>query len=100
MQVERLVSQTVAQFGRLDVMVANSGGALITGVAPERHTFKQWRAVVALNLDSVFLCCTAAARQMIKQGEQGGGGGGRIISISSMAGRQGQAGSTGGCEGI
>ena len=83
--VEKLVSRTVALFGRLDVMVCNSGGALRMG-KPEKETYEHWRAVTALNLDSVFLCCTAAARQMIKQG-----GGGRIVNVSSMAGSHGQA---------
>ena len=83
--VESLLSETVSKFGKLDLLVNNSGGAVHIG-KPEKQSFEQWRDVTALNLDSVFIGCTAAARIFIKQGN-----GGRIINISSMAGKSGQA---------
>ncbi len=75
--VEQLVEQTVAAFGRLDVMVNNAG-------VEEKHPFLEtphavWDKVLAVNLTGPWLCSQAAARQMAAQGA-----GGRIINISSV----------------
>src|SRR4030095_14177182 len=76
-QVQAFVDQVVAAFGRLDVMFANAG---IAHSAPFlEHPEAQWQRVLRVNLTGVFLCCQAAARQMVTQG-----GGGRIISIASI----------------
>ena len=78
-QVDRLIKMTVEKFGRLDIMVANSGGG---GFPPlEKATLEDWDQQITLNLDSAFLCDVAAARVMIEQGT-----GGKIINISSTAG--------------
>jgi NAD(P)-dependent dehydrogenase (short-subunit alcohol dehydrogenase family) len=74
----RLVSETVARYGRLDVMVVNHGVA--------RHepalevTDAAWQETLAGNLTGAFLCAQAAGRQMVAQGN-----GGSIILISSTA---------------
>ena len=78
-QVETLVADTVAKFGRLDVLVNNAGGAMFVK-PPEKLRPEQWRAAIDLNLNSVFYCSAAAGQQMISQN------GGRIINISSVAG--------------
>ncbi|MHB8140615.1 MAG: SDR family NAD(P)-dependent oxidoreductase [Vulcanimicrobiaceae bacterium] len=75
--VAKLVTQTVATYARLDVLVNNAG-------IEEKHPFLEmplsvWNAVIAVNLTGPWLCSQAAARQMVKQG-----GGGRIINISSI----------------
>ncbi len=75
--VEQLVEQTVAAFGRLDVLVNNAG-------VEEKHPFLEtphavWDKVLAVNLTGPWLCSQAAARQMAAQGA-----GGRIINISSV----------------
>lgn len=80
-QVDALVLQTVERFGRLDVLVNNSGGALQFG-PPEELTVKRWRLIMALNLDAVFYGCSAAAKVMQEQGS------GKIINISSKAGSE------------
>ncbi|MDG2072685.1 MAG: SDR family NAD(P)-dependent oxidoreductase [Pseudomonadales bacterium] len=78
-QVNRLIEKTLEKFGRLDIMVANSGGG---GFPPLLDaTLADWDQQVALNLDSAFLCDVAAAKAMIAQGS-----GGKIINISSTAG--------------
>ncbi|MGI9273004.1 MAG: SDR family NAD(P)-dependent oxidoreductase [Woeseiaceae bacterium] len=78
-QVDQLVAETVDKFGGLDVLVNNAGGALFMK-PPEEITPDEWRTGIALNLDSVFFCCQAAAKHMVEQKS------GRIISISSVAG--------------
>lgn len=80
--VRRLVADTAAQLGSLDVMVANAG-IVITKPTLE-VTPEEYDKVHAVNNRGVFLCYTEAARQMISQG-----GGGKIIGASSIAGHKG-----------
>ena len=80
-QVQAFVERVVAEFGRVDVMFANAG---IAHSAPFlEHPEAQWHRVLRVNLTGVFLCCQAAARQMVKQG------GGRIIATASINGFRG-----------
>ena len=80
-QVHAFVERAVTEFGRLDVMFANAG---IAHSAPFLdHPEAQWHRVLRVNLTGVFLCCQAAARQMVKQG------GGRIITVASINGFRG-----------
>jgi hypothetical protein len=81
-QCDAMVEAAVKAFGRLDVLINNHGASITTpslDLSPNG-----WRAVVGINLDGVFFCARAAARQFIKQG-----GGGAIINISSTAGVHG-----------
>jgi NAD(P)-dependent dehydrogenase (short-subunit alcohol dehydrogenase family) len=80
--VKDMIARTVAEFGRLDVMVNN---AALTGASAEVRPFleetdEHWRKTIDVNLTGAFICTQEAAFQMIKQG-----GGGSIISISSVA---------------
>jgi hypothetical protein len=81
---EAMVAEAVKHFGRLDVLINNHGGS-IAGSSFDLSP-NAWRAVVAINLDGVFFCSRAAARQFIAQG-----GGGSIINISSTAGVYGHS---------
>jgi NAD(P)-dependent dehydrogenase (short-subunit alcohol dehydrogenase family) len=80
-QVQAFVDRVVAEFGRLDVMFANAGIAHSTPFL--QHSEAQWHRVLRVNLTGVFLCCQAAARQMVVQG------GGRIITTASINGFRG-----------
>ena len=75
--VNGLIQQTVAAFGRLDIFVNNAG--IEKKIAFVDYPFAMFQKIMAVNLTGAFLCAQAAARQMILQG-----GGGRIINISSI----------------
>ena len=76
--VEAMVAKTVEEFGKVDFIMNNAG--IVIWEKAEDVSEKDWMAVMNVNLNGVFYCCQAAAKQMIKQG------GGRIINIASMSG--------------
>jgi len=76
-QVNALIHQTVAAFGKLDIFVNNAG--IEKKVAFVDYPLEEWLKIMAVNLTGPFLCSQAAAKQMIAQS-----GGGRIINISSI----------------
>ncbi len=76
-QVKNLIAQTVAAFGKLDIVVNNAG---IEKKAPfVDFAFEDAQKIIAINLMGPYLVAQEAAKQMIKQGQ-----GGRIINISSI----------------
>jgi meso-butanediol dehydrogenase/(S,S)-butanediol dehydrogenase/diacetyl reductase len=81
-EVQAMVRDTIAEFGSLEMMIANAG--ICRAARMQDLTEVEWDATLATNAKGVFLCDQAAAAQMIEQGQ-----GGRIINCSSIAGRQG-----------
>jgi NAD(P)-dependent dehydrogenase (short-subunit alcohol dehydrogenase family) len=78
------VEKTVAQLGRLDILIHNAGGpsfGSIDAVSPE-----QWRETMALHVDACFYLVKAALPHLRKSGE------GVIITVSSTAGIRGVPG--------
>ena len=83
----RLVDETVAAFGRLDVLVNNAGIGYIMKPLLE-VTEAEWDAVLDVNLKGAFLATQAAARHMVARAEAGDPGG-RILNIASQAAKSG-----------
>lgn len=69
------------RFGRLDVLVNNAGISLPDSA--DSPSSERWRRVMAVNLDGVYHCCSAAFEPMSRRGY------GRIISIASYAAKRG-----------
>jgi len=80
---EAVVEKTVAEFGGLDVLVANAG---VGAFAPiQEMQLEDWQDVIDTNLTGVFYSVKASL-DALKEG------GGYIITISSLAGRNPMAG--------
>jgi NAD(P)-dependent dehydrogenase (short-subunit alcohol dehydrogenase family) len=62
---DALVAEAVKHFGRLDVMINNHGASIASPSL--KLSPNGWRAVVSINLDGVFFCSKAAARQFVEQ---------------------------------
>ncbi len=78
-EVERLISTTLHDYGRLDILVNNAG---ISALAPaEEMTGEQWHTVMETNVTACFQCARHAARHMLERGS------GKIINVASMYGK-------------
>lgn len=75
-QVQRMISETVAQLGRVDVLVNNAGVEKESPFLEKPES--EWDLVTSVNLKGPFLCSQAAARDMAKRKK------GTIINISSV----------------
>jgi 3-oxoacyl-[acyl-carrier protein] reductase len=82
--VRACVDQTVAAFGKIDILVNNAG--ITRDNLLMRMDEAEWNDVIATNLAGPFWMCRAVARPMLKAKS------GRIINMSSVAGRMGNAG--------
>ena len=77
-EADRVVGETVARFGHLDILVNNSANPP-TGSPTERVTDAQWRDMMSRLLDEPFYCLRAALRVM-RPAKRG-----KIINMSSAA---------------
>jgi NAD(P)-dependent dehydrogenase (short-subunit alcohol dehydrogenase family) len=80
--VIRLREAVLEAHGTLDVLVNNAGVSPIYGPF-ERTDLADWREIMGVNLDGVFLCCRHLGTVMLDKGA------GSIINVSSVAGHGG-----------
>jgi 3-oxoacyl-[acyl-carrier protein] reductase len=81
-EVEKLIEEA----GEIDILVNNAGTTRDGLLA--RMSEEDWRAVIDINLTSVFLMCHAAIRGMMKRRS------GSIVNLSSVVGLHGNFGQT------
>lgn len=84
---QTLVKTTLDTYGQIDILVNNAGTTRDTLLMMMKED--DWDTVIDTNLKSVFNCCKAVSRPMLRRKK-----GGRIINISSVVGLIGQAGQT------
>ena len=72
----RAVEETLARFDRLDVLVANAGTSM-PHLALDEVSLDEWRRVMAVNVDGLFLAAKYAIPPMRRQG------GGSIVVVAS-----------------
>ncbi|MGE5466854.1 MAG: glucose 1-dehydrogenase [Ignavibacteria bacterium] len=77
---QHAMAHAVSTYGRLDVLVNNAGVGV--GAAPDEQTLEQWRWLMSINLDGVFLGTKHAIRTMKAHRPRGGS----IINLSSIEG--------------
>ena len=73
--VIRIVDETVRRFGKLDILINNA--AIVPFTNWDDIDFVEWRRIMSVNLDGVFLACRAASDEMRRKGY------GRIVNIAS-----------------
>jgi gluconate 5-dehydrogenase len=75
--VENMVSQTVAKFGRLDIACNNAGG-LVGRYRIHETPEELWDTIMAVNFKGIFLCTKEEVKVMLKQRS------GSIINTASV----------------
>jgi NAD(P)-dependent dehydrogenase (short-subunit alcohol dehydrogenase family) len=83
--VRTMVAEVVAEFGQINILHNNAAGKsddLDAFFAPfEEYSLDQWRRIMSVNLDGMFLVAQAIGKQMVVQGN-----GGSIIQTASIYG--------------
>lgn len=74
-QVGALVDATIERFGKIDVLINNA--AIVPFTEWDDINFAEWRRIMSVNLDGVFLTCRAVYPHMREAGF------GRIVNIAS-----------------
>lgn len=77
-QVEEMVKKVTNHFGKIDILFNNAG--IVINEKAEETSLENWKKVIDINLNGVFIVSKAVGKQMIKQQK------GSIVNISSMSG--------------
>ena len=83
-KVEAMVARTVDELGHVDVLVTASGVA--NRFAAEEFPIDEWQKVMDSLVKGTYVCCQAAGKRMISQGN------GKIITVGSIRGELGHPG--------
>lgn len=81
--VEKMIKETTATYGRLDVLYNNAGVCLVKPLTD--ITEEEWNRMIDINLKGTFLCSKYAIPEMLKVG------GGSIINVASELGLVGSS---------
>jgi NAD(P)-dependent dehydrogenase (short-subunit alcohol dehydrogenase family) len=86
--VETAVQQTIARWGRIDILLSNAGiGGRKLGDGPVHAcTLDAWETIMSVNLRGTFLICKAVLPYMMAQGS------GSIVTMASVLGVVGSQG--------
>ncbi|GEL08132.1 SDR family NAD(P)-dependent oxidoreductase [Salisediminibacterium halotolerans] len=82
-EVEAMVAKAETTYGKLDILFNNAGIGSLN--ATDELSLEDWRKIMAINMDGVFLCAKHAIKAMKRAG------GGSIINTASILGHVGQA---------
>lgn len=82
-EVKALIEQAVAHFGKIDVMVNNSGIAGRENVPLHQHSTENFRELIEVNVMGLFWGMKYAIDAMLKTG------GGMVVNLASIAGLNG-----------
>lgn len=78
-EIDRMIGETIAAFGRIDTLVNNAGVTRRADIMD--LTEEDWDRTHRVNAKGVFFCLQRAAREMIPRRS------GRIVNIASIAGK-------------
>lgn len=81
---QRLIDQTIEQFGRIDILVNNAG--INVDKTMDKLEIEDWQKVIELDLNGCFYTVHAALPHMTEQGS------GSIVNMSSFVGEAGNMG--------
>jgi glucose 1-dehydrogenase len=84
LQVDDMFAKAIAQFGTIDILVANAG--LQRDSRFQDMTLDEWNKVLTVNLTGQFLCARAAVREFLRRGvvDAVSKAAGKIICMSSV----------------
>jgi NAD(P)-dependent dehydrogenase (short-subunit alcohol dehydrogenase family) len=78
-QVERMVAQTIDEFGQIDILVNNAAMSTVNNADVADMNPDTWDKTIAINLTGTMLCCREVLKYMIPRRS------GNIINVSSVA---------------
>jgi len=84
--VQRMRETVLNEFGKLDILVNNSGVTQSGFIQVYDLSEEEWNKMMNVNLKGTFFCCKAFVKAMMEQG------GGAIVNLGSIAGKEGNPG--------